>query len=126
MAAQKPLTLSAAGALQRLQAGDFVPVDKARTALGTAGAVTIDLAVSNEFGLSPTAAVTLSVTNDYNGAAIFLRVTASAFTVTWPGTVKWAGGVAPTLPTVAGHVVSVTLKRESAGNFDGFVSPEMF
>ena len=126
MASRKPLTLGVAGLPQQLQAGDFVPADKAPTALGTSGAVSLDRAVSNEFSLAATAAVTLSVTNDYDGAILSLRVAASAFAVTWPGAVKWGGGVAPTLPTVAGHVLYVTLKRVSAGNYDGFASPEMY
>lgn len=126
MASRKPLTLGTGGLPQQLQPGDFVPTDKAPTALGTSGAVSIDRAVSNEFALAATAAVTLSVANDYDGAVLSLRVAASAFLVTWPATVKWGGGVAPTLPTVAGHVVYVALKRQSAGNYDGFVSPEMF
>jgi hypothetical protein len=43
-------------------------------------------------------------------------------TVTWPGTVKWSGGVAPTLSTGAGKIDYLTFMCTDGTNWAGFVA----
>lgn len=78
--------------------------DEAVTALGTSGAVAINAALHAVYQVTPVGNITFTVTNDSVGSAITIRVNASAFLITWSITgLKWVGGSAPTLPTVAGY-----------------------
>jgi hypothetical protein len=40
---------------------------------------------------------------------------AGSYTVTWPGSIKWASGTAPTFPTAVGTVQSIVLESDDAG-----------
>ena len=97
-----------------------------RVVLGTSGAVTIDRLAGERFLLAPTAAVTLSVSNDYNDALFQVHVAASAFAVTWFAGIKWPGGSPPALPTVAGRRTTIGFYRAASGDYDAFLSPEVF
>ena len=99
----------------------------APTALGTSGAVSADLSVNNQFTLTATGNVTLSVTNSSTGSGFTVLVAASAFTVTWSLTgLVWSGGAAPTLPTTAGRYMIVAFKRYLSGVWVGVASPECY
>ena len=94
------------------------------TTLGTTGAVAVDVTTAVRFLLAPTGNVTISLTADADGVSWVVFVRASAFAVTWPTGTKWTGGVAPTLPTVAGHVTAVAFTRLAAGEYFGTASGE--
>jgi len=99
----------------------------APTALGTSGAVSADLSVNNQFTLTATGNVTLTVANSATGSAFAVLVSASAYTVTWSLTgLVWAGGAAPTLPTTAGRYMIVAFKRYLSGVWVGVASPECY
>ena len=61
---------------------------------------TLDLSVSQMFTITTTAATTWSFTNvpATRGVTVVLRLeNGGSFTQTWPASVKWPGGTAPTL-----------------------------
>ncbi|MEO8391994.1 MAG: hypothetical protein ABI700_03290 [Chloroflexota bacterium] len=45
-----------------------------------------------------------------------------SYTITWPGTVKWNGGTAPTLSTTAGQIDVLSFFSPDGTNWFGFVS----
>jgi hypothetical protein len=94
----------------------------AYTALGTSGSVSVDLATSNRFKITPSAAVTLAVANDADGDQFMIDVSSSAFTISWWSGIKWAGGSAPTQPVTSGHVLSVAFKRLASGSYLGYAA----
>ncbi len=67
---------------------------------GTSGSTkTIDFGSGSLQKLSITASVTFTFSNAVAGTVYVLKLTqsgAGGFTYTWPGTVKWPGGTAPT------------------------------
>lgn len=74
----------------------------------TTASATIDLTAGGHHQLTLQANVTsLTISNGADGMLFMLRVVQDATgsrTVTWPASVKWAGGVAPTLTTTANGV----------------------
>lgn len=95
------------------------------TTLGSSGAVTLDRSKGETFEITPTAAVTLTVSNDLDNDAFQVRVMASAFGVTWFAGCKWPGGTPPTPPTAAGHRTVYGFRRRASGDYDTFTSAEM-
>lgn len=91
----------AGSALKVAGHGYFVPYDA-----GSGGAAkTIDWANGTAQTLLLTANCTLTFSNPKNGGRYALRLAQDAgapFTVTWPGTVVWSGGIEPTLATDVG------------------------
>lgn len=78
------------------------------TALSTSGTVNIDCSLGNYFTLTPTGNVT-SITfsnlpSSGNAQTILLRFTQAiaVYTVAWPASFKWAGGVAGAVSTTGG------------------------
>ncbi len=72
-------------------------------------AYTINLASGNVVSLTLTGNVTLSFSNVPASGAVSLTLfllqdSTGSRTVTWPGSVIWPGGTAPTLTTTASHV----------------------
>jgi len=98
------------------------------TTLATTGSVVINCSTTVGAILSLTGNVTLSTTNDVNGTrlAIWIRGQSSGFTITWWSGIKWPGGVAPTLPTVTGRIITVVLIRVTSGEWDGSYSAEKY
>lgn len=85
---------------------DLLTSQSKRTDLGNiATSQALDLALSNAFTATVTAPVTLSFTNVPSGTfvqGILLKLLCSGSNaVTWPGSVKWAGGSVP-VPTYGG------------------------
>lgn len=65
----------------------------------------------------------LAVSNVSVGQVFIVRLTqdgTGSRTVTWFSTIKWPGGVAPTLSTTAGKTDVFGFICTSAGNYDGF------
>lgn len=75
------------------------------------GAQSLDVAAGQYFTLTVGGALSPSFTNVPAGSfttGIMLRVTnGGAFTITWPASVKWPGGVAPTLTTSGVDIIAL-------------------
>ncbi len=80
------------------------------TAVGSGNAGALNLALGEYFTKTITEATTVSFTNIPSGfAGAVLEVTnGGAFTITWPGAVKWTGGTAPTMTTSGVDVLVFT------------------
>jgi hypothetical protein len=65
----------------------------------TSTAITIDWSIGNEHSVTMTGNCTFTFSNPTSGMRLVLVVYtgAGSFTATWPGTVKWPGGVAPVI-----------------------------
>ncbi len=99
------------------------------TADSDAAPTNFNWGTSNWHSVTLTASRTITFTGDVDGGAItiiFKSGGTGAFTPVWPATVKWFGGVAPTLTNVSGHWDLVSIKRESSGNYIGTFSPNYF
>ena len=68
----------------------------------TVGSITssdIDLATGNYFADTLAANTTYTISNAGDVQAFQLEVTgASTYTITWPSSIEWAGGIAPAAP----------------------------
>jgi hypothetical protein len=79
--------------------------------------------------LTLTAACTVSFPTAAAGKSFTLVLAQDATggrTVTWPGTVKWAGGTAPTLTAAAGKVDVFTFVCADGTNWLGFTAGQNF
>jgi hypothetical protein len=91
-------------------------------------AYSINAVSSNLFFITLTAACTISLAGATNGSSCSLTVAliqdaTGSRAVTWPGTVNWAGGVAPTLTTTAGKTDFISLLSINGGaSWYGFTS----
>ena len=86
--------------------------------------VTFDLDVANTHSVTLGGNRTLALSNSDAGQKFIIRLTqdgTGSRTVTWFSTIKWAGGVAPTLTTTANKTDVFGFICTSAGNYDGFV-----
>lgn len=63
---------------------------------------TIDWSLSNSFAIALDKNITIANTNSLSGQEISIAIyNPAAWTVTWPGSVSWSGGTAPTQTTGA-------------------------
>jgi len=81
---------------------------------GNSGASkTIDWRVSTKQKITTTASCTLTFTAPPFPTSLILKIiheaSATAYTYTWPGTVKWPSGTAPTLTNTSGAVDIIAL-----------------
>jgi len=86
--------------------------------------ITFDLNSSNTHSVTLGGNRTLALSNASVGQKFIIRLTqdgSGSRTVTFFNTIKWAGGVAPTLTTTANKTDVFGFICTSAGNFDGFV-----
>ena len=96
------------------------------SAVGNTGAAeTLDLSVANFFSATQDEACTFTFTNppasgDF-GAFVLELTNGGAFTVTWPASVDWPGGTAPTL-TASGVDQLVFTTRDGGTTYFGFVA----
>jgi hypothetical protein len=89
-----------------------------------AATVTFDLSQGNIQQVTLGGNRTLALSNVDAGQIFVLRLIQDGTgtrTVTWFSTIKWAGGVTPTLTTTAGKIDIFQFICTSAGNYDGFV-----
>ena len=91
---------------------------------------TLDLSTGNTFVHAPSANVTYAFSNPpASGTAIdfTLKVTPSAtVTITWPSSVKWAGGTAPSAPA-SGETDAFTFYSTDGGtNYYGFQAGDAY
>ena len=96
------------------------------SAIGNTGAAeTLDLSVANFFSATQDEACTFTFSNppasgDF-GAFVLELTNGGAFTVTWPASVDWPGGTAPTL-TASGVDQLVFTTRDGGTTYFGFVA----
>jgi len=84
------------------------------------GATTLNLAAGNVFSVTLTGATNFTITGATNGAAcsfgLYIKQDATGSRlVTWPASVKWPGGTAPTLTTTAAATDIIVLESIDGG-----------
>jgi uncharacterized protein YjbI with pentapeptide repeats len=99
----------------------------------SSGTLTLNLETSNIFTVALNAAITtLTISNppaSGSGGSFTLIFTAdgTARAVTWPSSIKWAGGTAPTLTSTSGKVDSFAFFTSDGGtNWQGYVGGQNF
>jgi len=91
--------------------------------LGTGGSVTLDLSTANNFRRQFSGTATISLVNAPASNAFgftFVSVNAGAYSITWPVSVKWTGGIAPIL-TSSGTDVLTFFTFDNGTTYYGFV-----
>lgn len=92
---------------------------------GTDGAtITFDLDTSNSFTVTLGGNRTLALSNADTGQFFVIDLVqdgTGSRTVTWFGTIKWAGGSAPTLTTTLNKTDSFGFKCTGAGTYNGYI-----
>ena len=89
------------------------------TFTSSTNACTYDYVTSRTQSIVLTESTTLTISNPVDGvpAVLFIEQGGSgSYTVTWPGTVLWAGGSAPTLSTTVGKVDMITFVYHSGNS----------
>lgn len=86
----------------------------------SSGTITLDVATANVFTLTRNAAITSVVFSNVPSAgtacSIVLKMeSGGTFSVTWPVSVKWPGGTAPTLTDTVGQTDTVVLYTDDGG-----------
>jgi hypothetical protein len=95
----------------------------AQTIAGSGGTVNIPFASGNIVNLTLTASTTLTLSGHVVGVYILkvIQGGSGSYTLTYPATVKWSGGSAPTLTTTVGKTDIITLFHDGT-NFFGTYS----
>lgn len=91
--------------------------------------VTFDLSVSDKHTVTLGGNRTLALSNSQVGqqfVIVLVQDVTGTRTVTWFGTIKWAGGVTPTLTTTASKADVFTFLCVSSGNYYGFTAGQNF
>lgn len=90
-----------------------------------AATATLDMSLGLEHRVTfPAGNITLAVSNDSAAQKFIVSLTQDSVgsrTVTWFSTIKWAGGVAPTLTTTANKRDTFGFIRTGSGTYDGFI-----
>ena len=106
-----------------LESGHY-HIEPSEANAGSSGATkTIDLGNASAQKLTMTASCTLTLTNPQIGGAYVLRLVqggAGSYTMTWPGSLKWPGGTAPTLSTTVGKVDLINLYWDGTSYYGSF------
>ena len=111
---------------------DAGTTDDVNTITSSSNAATINLQLGNVFEHDLTENVTYTFSNPgaNNTATVFiLKIIqdSSARTITWPGSVDWAGGTAPTLTATNNGVdVFVFFTRDGGTTYYGFTAGQAF
>lgn len=99
----------------------------------SSGALTLNLANGSVFSVSMTANITsITIQNVPSGTnavsfTLILTATGTARTVIWPGNVKWADGVVPTLTTTNNKIDVITfLSVDNGTSWLGFIGGQNF
>lgn len=87
------------------------------------GATTVDLGTAAGKIVTLAASTTLTLSNPQTGAAYAIEFIQGSgpFTVTWPGTVKWAGGTAPVISVANGAIDQIHLYYNGSVYLGSFV-----
>jgi len=70
------------------------------------GAQTLNTANGNLFSVTATGAITFTFTTAFTTVGITLKLTNGGTNITWPTSVDWAGGTAPTLTTTGVDILT--------------------
>lgn len=99
----------------------------------SAGTLTLNLETSNIFTVTLNAAITtLTISNppaSGSGGSFTLIFTADGTprSITWPASIKWAGGTAPTITSTSGKVDSFAFFTSDGGtNWQGYIGGQNF
>ena len=94
-----------------------------QTVAASGGTVNVSFASGNIIDMTLTASTTLTLSAHVVGTYIFelTQGGSGSYTITWPASVKWSGGTAPTLTTTVGKTDIVTLFHDGT-NFYGTYS----
>jgi len=86
-----------------------------KVTLGTITSSDIDLSTGNYFSDTLAANTTYTISNAGDVQSFQLEVTgASTYTITWPSSIEWAGGVAPAAPA-SGETDLFTITTDDGG-----------
>lgn len=89
------------------------------------GTSILDLSLADQHYVTfPAGNITVALSNDTNNQIFLVSLTqdsSGSRTVTWFTTIKWAGGVTPTLTTTANKRDTFGFIRTGSGTYDGFV-----
>jgi len=99
----------------------YIPVEQKFISTAT---TTFDWAYSNIHSLTLTGATSLSFENPASGQAIIARLGQDGTggrTVTFPTTIKWAGGTTPTLTSTASKTDAFGFLCTASGFYDGYI-----
>jgi hypothetical protein len=99
-------TLSSSAVTGTLKAGNYHIEPSENNAGNSSTAQTIDWSAGSAQLSTLTGNVTYTFSNPVAGGAYVLRIAtgAGSFTTTWPASVKWSGGTAPTITATASKV----------------------
>lgn len=98
---------------------DYTESDSAPSS--TAGAITFDFDVGNIFSVALTENITsitfsnVPASGAVNAVLLLTQDATGSRTITWPASVKWAGGMAPTLSTAASSVDLISMFSVDGG-----------
>jgi len=94
-----------------------------QTLTGSGGTLNISYAAGNIINLTLTASTTLTLSGHVVGTYIIkvIQGGSGSYTLTYPASVKWSGGTAPTLSTTVGKIDIITLFHDGT-NFFGTYS----
>lgn len=94
-----------------------------QTVAASGGTVNVSFANGNIIDMTLTASTTLTLSAHVVGTYIFelIQGGTGSYTITWPASVKWSGGTAPTLTTTVGKTDIITLFHDGT-NFFGTYS----
>ncbi len=103
--------------------GAIVTAPKA-LAPSAAGTATCDLSLANDFEITmPAGNITIALSNATVGQKFTISIlqdSGGSRTVTWFSTIRWVGGVVPTLTTTASKRDYFGFKVTGTGTYDGF------
>jgi hypothetical protein len=90
-----------------------------QTVAGSGGTVNISFASGNIVNLTLTASTTLTLSGHVVGTYIIkvIQGGSGSYTLTYPASVKWSGGTAPTLTTAVGKIDIITLFHDGTDFF---------
>jgi len=117
------VTLSGAQTITGIKTFDAATKQKLTTD-SDAGTITFDLDTSNIHSVTLGDNRTLAISNEDAGQVFVIRLVQDATgsrTVTWFSTIKWPGGVTPTLTTTASKTDVFGFICTSADTYDGFI-----
>lgn len=115
--------------IERLEAAlssnnGIYPIESVNTVTASGSAVTLpDVTTATMHDVTLTANCTFTFPAVGAGKSFSMRLAQDATgsrTVTWPGTVKWAGGTAPTLSTAASAVDALAFVCIDGSHWYGF------
>lgn len=97
-------------------------IDVKQSVAASTSTTTVNWANGNLADITLTSSTTLTLSAPVIGTYI-VKLTqggAGSFTVTWPATVKWSGGIAPVLTTTAGKLDIITLVWDGTSYYGSY------